>query len=338
MTSSNPPYPYFNGITYNPSFFNSSSSSTGLTQTVANTLYLKKTVSDTASALETFSGGIKANSIEPTANNASMDIATTSISGAINIGTALGRTGNINIGLLTGQTTPYNVVIGSSGKSFVTLNGNTVTLNGAVTINGTLSNVDTSTSLLLGTINATDVKISKSGSNTLIGGTLSITSTTTATDTITANGGLTIGGTNNITLGNGTVAPTTGQIGYILTGVLATNANFTNNTPLTVSSIPLTAGTWVLTASYMPTNATTTLTEETLCFSTTTNALQYTIANASIFYTTGTTIVNYQSISGIYSNTSPTTIYLIKRVGMSGNGVSIGTTSTNLIFKAVRIA
>ena len=40
MSSATAPYPYFNGITYNPSFF-SSSSSTGLTQAQANLLYLK---------------------------------------------------------------------------------------------------------------------------------------------------------------------------------------------------------------------------------------------------------------------------------------------------------
>jgi hypothetical protein len=36
----------------------------------------------------------------------------------------------------------------------------------------------------------------------------------TSNNGITANGGLTIGGTNNITLGNGTVAPTSGQLGF----------------------------------------------------------------------------------------------------------------------------
>jgi len=39
----------------------------------------------------------------------------------------------------------------------------------------------------------------------------------TATGLITANGGLTIGGANNITAGNGTAAPTTGQRGFTVT-------------------------------------------------------------------------------------------------------------------------
>jgi len=62
MTSSNPPYPYYDGITYNSAFFTTESGS-GLTQTKANSLYLQKTVADTATVLETFTNGIKTDSI-----------------------------------------------------------------------------------------------------------------------------------------------------------------------------------------------------------------------------------------------------------------------------------
>ena len=62
MSSAIPPYPWFSGITYNPSFF---ASSTGdLTKAQANALYLRKTVPDTATALETFHCGIQTNNIE----------------------------------------------------------------------------------------------------------------------------------------------------------------------------------------------------------------------------------------------------------------------------------
>ena len=65
MTSNNPPYPYYNGITYNSSFFSKNSTgSGGLSETTANTLYLRKTTTDTATALETFTGGIKTNSLD----------------------------------------------------------------------------------------------------------------------------------------------------------------------------------------------------------------------------------------------------------------------------------
>ena len=60
MTQANPPFPNFNGITYNPAFFNTSSSSSGggLTAAQANKLYLQKLVPDTANVLETFTAGI----------------------------------------------------------------------------------------------------------------------------------------------------------------------------------------------------------------------------------------------------------------------------------------
>ena len=62
MSSANPPYPWFSGIQYNPSFF--ASSLTGdLTKAQANALYLRKTVPDTATAAETFQGGIYTDSI-----------------------------------------------------------------------------------------------------------------------------------------------------------------------------------------------------------------------------------------------------------------------------------
>jgi len=61
MSSANPPYPWFNGIKLNPAFF---ASSTGdLTKAQANALYLRKTVPDSALALETFNGGISTNTI-----------------------------------------------------------------------------------------------------------------------------------------------------------------------------------------------------------------------------------------------------------------------------------
>jgi hypothetical protein len=67
MSSFPPPYPYFSGIIYDSAYFNSSSSS-GLTLSQANAKFLKKTTTDTATALETFTGGIKTNSIDTVAS------------------------------------------------------------------------------------------------------------------------------------------------------------------------------------------------------------------------------------------------------------------------------
>lgn len=64
MTSSNPPYPYYDGIAYNSAFFTTNNGS-GLTQAKANALYLQKTIADTAIAEETFSSGIKTDTIKP---------------------------------------------------------------------------------------------------------------------------------------------------------------------------------------------------------------------------------------------------------------------------------
>jgi hypothetical protein len=61
MTTIPPPSQQFTGLFYNPSFW--ISSTTSLTQDVANTLYLRKTTTDFASALETFNGGISSQSM-----------------------------------------------------------------------------------------------------------------------------------------------------------------------------------------------------------------------------------------------------------------------------------
>ena len=57
MTAFPPPNVYFNGIIYDRVYFTQSSS--GLTLAQANAKYLKKTVSDTATAVETFTSGVK---------------------------------------------------------------------------------------------------------------------------------------------------------------------------------------------------------------------------------------------------------------------------------------
>jgi hypothetical protein len=65
MSSDNPPYPFYPGIPFNPSFFTSDSGS-GLSEAQANAKYLRKTFPDTATALETFNAGIITPSISNT--------------------------------------------------------------------------------------------------------------------------------------------------------------------------------------------------------------------------------------------------------------------------------
>jgi hypothetical protein len=108
MSTATAPYPYFNGITYNPSFF--SSSSNGLTQTQANLLYLRKTTDDTATATETFSKILTTNidTINP-ATSVSLFNSTT--------------TGHIEIG--ANQTTG-DIFVGSASSTVSFLNGLTL--------------------------------------------------------------------------------------------------------------------------------------------------------------------------------------------------------------------
>ena len=92
--SNTAPNPSFNGIDFNPSFFNTS---TGLTLSQADSLYLNKSVADTANVLETFTVGISANAIQAVTASISSMLSTDTID---SIGTSLtlgaGSTTNIN--------------------------------------------------------------------------------------------------------------------------------------------------------------------------------------------------------------------------------------------------
>lgn len=121
MSSDNPPYPFYPGIPFNPSFFTSDNGS-GLTEAQANAKYLKKTVPDTATALETFNGGISING-------------TTTITGPTNINTT-GVLSNVNIGSpsLGSHTIRGNSVLLNGNTNSIT--GSTNNMTGAINLNG----------------------------------------------------------------------------------------------------------------------------------------------------------------------------------------------------------
>ena len=105
MTAVSKPLYWSVGVPFNELFW---ASSTGaLTENVANLLYLQKTVADTASSLETFSGGLLTNSVEALAITSNLGIATSQTSGVLNIGTLTTReaAGVINIGASGGLHT-----------------------------------------------------------------------------------------------------------------------------------------------------------------------------------------------------------------------------------------
>jgi hypothetical protein len=123
--SNTAPNPSFNGIDFNPSFFNTS---TALTLSQADSLYLNKTVPDTANVYETFTAGITANSIQCSTIQASTLISTDTID---SIGLSLtlggGSTTNINASKnITLQATTLPTV-GQLGYTNNLLNGVTGT-------------------------------------------------------------------------------------------------------------------------------------------------------------------------------------------------------------------
>jgi hypothetical protein len=152
MTSANPPSPYFNGITYNPSFFSSSSSSSGISLGVANSLYLRKTIQDTATSLETFSGGINTTTIKAynyDAINSSSSIvigAGQTGGGTLGLGTGATRTGPIYVGnnvvpiSMSGPLSMIGTSLSMSAGATATILGNPLNLQGGGNINMTSYN------------------------------------------------------------------------------------------------------------------------------------------------------------------------------------------------------
>jgi hypothetical protein len=109
---------------------------TGLTQTQADALYLKKTVADTATALETFSAGIRTNDINP-----------------------ISTTGRMTIGTVNGadQISPFlpAITVGKGGQT--TRIGNTVT-SGKLQVNN-IDTISLAQSMVIGSTNADNVTI-----------------------------------------------------------------------------------------------------------------------------------------------------------------------------------
>ena len=243
MTSSNPPYPYFNGITYNPSFFSSSSSSSsgsGLTKAQANALYLQKTVADTATGLETFSGGIATNSLNTTTTASNLLIGATGNTGTITISTI--NTGNTN-------ANPAISIGTDAGTKTIKINNNTnsvhcssidlqnYSINNIVNTTGDISIGDKQTA---GVINV-GTKVDRTG-NINIG--------TGATGPCNINIGST-GSTGLISLSkpitiNYATPTATNQIGYVSGGVFSATALGSSDYAFP-KSFQLPIGTYILT-------------------------------------------------------------------------------------------
>jgi len=112
MSAFNPPT--YTVSIYNPAFF--PTSTTGISQSQANALYLQKTTADTATALETFSSGIATNSVATTTTASNLLIGSSSNTGTITIATV--NTGNTD-------ASPAISIGADSGTKTIKINNNT---------------------------------------------------------------------------------------------------------------------------------------------------------------------------------------------------------------------
>ena len=134
---------------YNPAFFEASADT--ITQAQANALFLKKTTADTATALETFSGGIITNALNATSgtlvlgaiNTTELACGSSRGSATVSIGTA--GSGNVNLAGNVAQT--IRKFGGSQGTDYQYDNTNLI----VGTQNMALYNTQTSGKLDIGT-------------------------------------------------------------------------------------------------------------------------------------------------------------------------------------------
>ena len=94
--------PLFQISTASPFFINTTTSSGGLTQVLANKLYLQKLVPDTIAVLETFNGGIQAINIDTSTTATTLVIVQTNAR-QVNVG----NPSSLNI--VNGRTSSMNM-------------------------------------------------------------------------------------------------------------------------------------------------------------------------------------------------------------------------------------
>lgn len=148
MTTGLPPTQYFSGIFYNPEFWTSGSSS--LTQSTANTLYLRKTTPDTATALETFSAGLSTQTTTSPSLTTDVSLFQSQSSGTIRVGpnaSAISvHLSNIdcNNNTINNATSPAvgNIIIGNSQTSGTISIGTNAARTGAITIGNNLNTIN----------------------------------------------------------------------------------------------------------------------------------------------------------------------------------------------------
>jgi len=244
MTQANPPFPNFNGITYNPAFFNTSSSSSGggLTAAQANKLYLQKLVPDTANVLETFTAGIltsqlNTNNIDSSTQGSNLFIGALNAgiisvgSGAtetdfngfcvfksdVNVNGILALSNALNTQIIDTQTSLQYMNIAPSHCSALNIGHDSMitTFNSPVVFNSTtnlgsinaqsIDNLITNSTLSVGG-NSYAVSIGKSGNNTNLIGKVNVSGGVMGTSGILDNVGITTTSISSTYINNSVVS------------------------------------------------------------------------------------------------------------------------------------
>jgi len=259
MSADSPPTYYFSGIQFNSSFYIDVSTAP-LTQSQASALYLLKRTADTATALETFTGGINTDSISPVTTSSTISL-NSSKTGSTNTDPA--------IAIATSPGIARTIKIGSEGGT----NVNSVHLAGLDIANHSLNNITGTTGVisigdkqttLAGVLNigcSTNVRVDAPiniGTDSTMTGLLTIGSSNSAQSTIIKNADITMGSGKNITLQptTGYAGPSAGQLGFTNNNTGSATPALNTNTNIASQAVT-TAGVYIVTGTFtVPSNAT----------------------------------------------------------------------------------
>lgn len=326
MSAESPPTYYFTGIQFNSSFY-ADVSTAPLTQSQASALYLLKRSADTATALETFTGGVAVNSISPvtTASTISLissktsstnadpaiAIATTDLTRTIKIGNESAT--NLNSVHLASLDVTFNNINNITGTTGIVQVGNKQTTSAGV--------------LNLGCSTAGNVRVDAPiniGTDTTTTGVITIGSSNATQSTIIKNADITMGSVKNITLKTDGTAPANGtQLGGTVTGTI--NA-FGTSGYISATLTIVTAGVYLFNFAIQLTGSGT----NTICFSRLSGAsVKVTDYGSSNVNSTNTTSVGTQIV------TATATVY---NVTSTFSATITGRDATNSYFTATRIA
>jgi hypothetical protein len=254
MSADSPPTYYFTGIQFNSSFYLDVSTSP-LTQSQASALYLLKKTADTATALETFSGGILANNISPVTTSSTISLNSSKV-GSTNADPAIAiATSDVTRTIKLGNES-------STNQNSVHLASLDVTFNGINNITGTtgviqIGNKQTTSagSLNIGCSTAGNIRVEAPiniGTDSTMTGLINIGSSNATQSTLIKNADVRMGVGKSIVLQDTTsyTAPTADtMLGGITLGSFSTpSSSFSANKD--VATITLVKGTYMVFFSF----------------------------------------------------------------------------------------